>query len=208
MQERARRTRNRLVEAMRQAIHRRGVARTSIAEVLAATGVKKGSLYFHFADKDELALAALERAGEGFNELVDENLEGTTPGEQLRSFLDAVRAMHRETGFTRGCIFGNTALEMADEDPRYARLLRRVFAGWADRLTGVIAAAQERGEVRGELPPEALARQVVVAVEGGVMQARLWRSEEPLEEALTTLERLLIPASSPVAEVRGSGTHA
>jgi TetR/AcrR family transcriptional repressor of nem operon len=197
MQERARRTREELVAAMQQSIHRRGVTRTSLSEVLAATGAKKGSLYFHFADKDELALAALERAAEDFVGFTEKHLRGETPAAQLRAFLSAIRRMHRDTDFVRGCIFGNTALETADDDPRYRELLRGVFEGWVTRLTAVVGEAQARGEVRADLAPRALARQMVTAVEGGVMQARLWRSEEPLAESLTTLEGLMGLAPAP-----------
>ena len=200
MQERARRTREELVAAMQQSIHQRGVTRTSISEVLAATGAKKGSLYFHFADKDELALAALQRAAEDFAAFTENHLQGDGPAHQLRAFLEAIRQMHRDTDFVRGCLFGNTALETADDDPRYRELLRDVFEGWVGRLTVVVAEAQARGEVRSDLAPEALARQVVTAVEGGVMQARLWRSEKPLAESLTTLETLMGLAPAPLGE--------
>lgn len=200
MQERARRTREELVAAMQESIHQRGVTRTSLSEVLAATGAKKGSLYFHFADKDELALTALERAAADFAAFTEVHLSGQTPTEQLRAFLAAIRQMHRDTGFVRGCIFGNTALETADDDPRYRELLRGVFEGWVERLTAVVAEGQARGEVRSDLAPDALARQVVTTVEGGVMQARLWRCEQPLADALTTLESLMGLAPAPIEE--------
>ena len=192
MQERGRQTRAGLIEAMRQAIQARGVSRASIGDVLKATGAKKGSLYFHFRDKDELALAALDEAGEEFHDFVAEALRGgDTPEERLEAFFRRVLALHRGKGFVGGCIFGNTSLEMADADRRYAQLMRQVFTGWADQLSAVIAQAQEAGQVRGDLAPESLARQALAAIEGGVMFARLSKSEQPLEEALETLWALM-----------------
>jgi len=193
MQARGRRTRAELIQGMRDAIQEKGVARSSINDVLAATGIKKGSLYFHFADKDELALAALEQAGEEFLAFVAESLAVGTPRERLEAFLEKALSHHRETGFVGGCIFGNTTLEMADGDPRYSAVLERVFDDWVDKLAAVIGAGQEAGEIRADIPAAALGRQAVTVIEGGIMQARLRKSEQPLREALETLMALVQP---------------
>jgi TetR/AcrR family transcriptional repressor of nem operon len=198
MQARGRRTRAELIQGMRDAIQEKGVARSSINDVLEATGVKKGSLYFHFADKDELALAALEQAGEDFLDFVAESLKGNTPCERLDAFLEEAVSYHRQAGFVGGCIFGNTTLEMADSDPRYSAVLERVFSDWVGKLAEVIAASQEAGEIRGDISPAALGRHAVAAIEGGIMQARLQKSEQPLRESLETLKAL-------ASAERGSG---
>ena len=193
MQARGQRTRAELIGAMRSAIQRNGVARSSISDVLEATGIKKGSLYFHFADKDDLALAALEQAGENFLAFVDESLEGDTPWQRLEGFLERAIADHRRVGFVGGCVFGNTTLEMADADPRYGEVLSRVFDGWIRRLAEVIGQGQEAGEVRADMPAAALARHMVAVTEGGIMQARLGKAETALREPLETLKRLIQP---------------
>jgi TetR/AcrR family transcriptional repressor of nem operon len=190
MQERGKRTRAELIAGMRSAIQEKGVARSSISDVLDATGIKKGSLYFHFADKDDLALAALEQAGEDFLAFVTDSLTGDTPRERLDHFLETALAQHRDAGFVGGCVFGNTSLEMADADPRYSQLLERVFDDWVARLAREIAAAQEAGEIRSDIPAAALGRHAVAVIEGGIMQARLHKSEQPLRECLETLKTL------------------
>jgi len=193
MQARGQRTRAELIDGMRSAIQRNGVARSSISDVLEATGIKKGSLYFHFADKDDLALAALEQAGEDFLAFVTESLDGDTPWQRLEAFLERAIAHHRRVGFVGGCVFGNTTLEMADVDPRYGEVLSRVFDGWTRRLAEVIAQGQEVGEIRADWPAEALARHMVAVTEGAIMQARLGKAETAMREPLETLKRLIQP---------------
>lgn len=192
MQERGRQTRARLIEAMRRAIHDKGVSRASVGDVLKATGAKKGSLYFHFQDKDDLALAALNEAGEDFHDFVAEALSrGTTPEEKLEAFFQEVLAQHSAKGFVGGCVFGNTSLEMADADARYAELMQDVFEDWAGQLAAVIGTAQEAGRMRPDVPARSLARQALATIEGGIMFARLSKSEQPLRETLETLWALL-----------------
>ncbi|MEF8793041.1 TetR family transcriptional regulator C-terminal domain-containing protein [Thiohalorhabdus sp.] len=200
MQERGRQTRRQLITEMRRAIHQKGVTRTSIGDILKATGAKKGSLYFHFQDKDDLALTALDDAGKYFQTFVANALShGETPEEQLAGFFQAALDLHRRKGFVGGCVFGNTALEMADTDERYVRLMQDVFEAWGDQLAAVIERAQEAGRLNADAPAQSLARQILASVEGGIMQARLAKSEEPLREVLDTTWRLIggDPALSP-----------
>jgi AcrR family transcriptional regulator len=62
--EKGRATRDRLVEAAREAFGHRGYEATSVAEILDAAGVAKGALYHHFATKEALFDAVLNRVVE------------------------------------------------------------------------------------------------------------------------------------------------
>ena len=184
-------TRERLITEAALLIQRKGFTGTSIGDLVAATGVKKGSLYFHFLGKDELGLAVLERSRDKFNEFFDEALSGETPAQSLSNFFDAVVALHRRTGFVGGCIFGNTALEMSDGDERFTRVVDRFFADMAARLAGVVTAAQQAGQMRTDLPAGTLAEQIVMSLEGGIMLARLRKDEKPLRLCFDTLKVFL-----------------
>jgi AcrR family transcriptional regulator len=59
--EKGRATRERLVDAARDLFGRKGYEATSVAEVLEEAGVAKGALYHHFATKEELFDAVLDR---------------------------------------------------------------------------------------------------------------------------------------------------
>ncbi|MGA5821975.1 ScbR family autoregulator-binding transcription factor [Kitasatospora sp. NPDC094028] len=61
-QERAQRTRGRLLEAGAELFDRSGYAGATLGEIAAAAGVTKGALYFHFASKEDLAGAVLAQA--------------------------------------------------------------------------------------------------------------------------------------------------
>ena len=59
--EKGRATRERLIAAGREAFGRHGYDATSIAVILEAAGVARGALYHHFATKEELFDAVLDR---------------------------------------------------------------------------------------------------------------------------------------------------
>ena len=57
-------TRARIVEAAADLIYAHGVERTSLDDVMAASGASKSQLYHYFADKDALVLEVIARQTE------------------------------------------------------------------------------------------------------------------------------------------------
>lgn len=96
-QERARRTREQVLDAAAAEFAARGFAQTRLEAVVAHTGMSKGALYGHFRSKEELARALLTHAEQAWNALLAKAdrtsqeplaaLEQLTVGlaEQLRS---------------------------------------------------------------------------------------------------------------------------
>ncbi len=184
-------TKEKILEAAAKLIHRKGFGATSINDLLDATGIKKGSLYFHFPGKDALGLALLEKARSEFMDFLDTSLTGSTPGKRLDNFLNQVMETHKGRDFVGGCIFGNTALEMGDTGCHFASFIKNVFEEWERRLRDVITEAQDSGEVGRALPVDVLAGHMVAAIEGGIMLSRLKKDEKPLRDALTAVRLLL-----------------
>src|ERR1700689_1096980 len=56
----AERTRERLVQAAAREIYRAGFQSASLETILAATGVTKGALYYHFDSKEALGYAVVD----------------------------------------------------------------------------------------------------------------------------------------------------
>ena len=54
-------TRNALLDAAERVFSKRGVSRTSLADIAAAAGVTRGAIYWHFANKADLFWAMLAR---------------------------------------------------------------------------------------------------------------------------------------------------
>src|SRR5690349_24968665 len=52
-------TRNRILEAARRLIHERGYKNTGLQDILAESGVPRGSFYFYFPSKEALGLTLL-----------------------------------------------------------------------------------------------------------------------------------------------------
>ncbi len=184
-------TRQKILEDAAELFHTKGFGATSVRDLLQVTGMTKGSLYFHFSGKDEIGLEYLRQAGERFMAFLDEGLEGPSAVEKLDNFLQEAFAHHRARGFVGGCLFGNTALETSDTAPAFARVTAAAFNQWRKKLAVIIEQAQDDGTVYRIRSADELAEFVIAALEGGIMQSRLHKSEAPMKNCVETLRLML-----------------
>jgi TetR/AcrR family transcriptional repressor of nem operon len=118
---------------------RKGYEATSVADLVEALGINRGSLYGTFKDKRALFLAALERYDEREIGATVRHLRNTQgPGrERIQSLFDNFIRAVEERGDRRGCLVCNTAVELAAADPEIARHVQRSH----ERLTGAFSVA-------------------------------------------------------------------
>lgn len=123
----------------------RGISPAQLAD---ATGITKGSLYNAFPSKRDLFDACLERYQSDLSAMAERLRE--TPGPTrdavrfiLRSIVDDDLAQPQR----RGCLIGNTAVELAGSDPELAKRLRRM----QDESTGWFRVRIEQGQADGDV---------------------------------------------------------
>ncbi|MFJ9818336.1 TetR/AcrR family transcriptional regulator [Streptomyces sp. NPDC101151] len=147
---------------------RRGYEATSMADLVEHLGIGRASLYATFGNKHELYLKAFDRYERaGLTRIVRELSE---PGPALPAIRAVVRRYADEASDEQlrrsGCLVTNTAAELAPHDPASAR---RVERNW-DHLESTLHATLVRARAQGELPsdrdPLALARTLLVLMQG------------------------------------------
>jgi AcrR family transcriptional regulator len=74
-----------------------GYAGTSLRDIAAAVGMKAGSLYYHFASKEELAEEVLRIGVERVHQAVADRIRALGQGAPLRHKIEAAIAAHLKT---------------------------------------------------------------------------------------------------------------
>lgn len=125
------------------------------------SGVARKSIYRHFANKEDVASAALtERDERWMHWFRTESDKGETPRERILNMFTVLKSWFESDGF-RGCAFINTAGEVGDpEDP-----IRQIAKMHKQKLLDYVL------EVCGQLgveEPEILARQLLILLEGAI----------------------------------------
>ncbi len=112
--------RERILNAAYELFSQRGIRAVGTDEVIQRAGVAKATLYRHFATKNDLVLAVLERREQlwthGLIEAQSE-LRGNTPEERLLAIFDVMHEWFQSRDGYEGCSFINVLLELGPDHP-------------------------------------------------------------------------------------------
>ncbi|WOC14041.1 TetR/AcrR family transcriptional regulator [Gordonia sp. MP11Mi] len=144
-----------------------GYAATSPAMLAEATGVGKGSLYNAFGGKRETFERCLDRYRTLTTEMAGELLAhpGTTR-ECLSAALRYIVDNDLAQGSPRGCLIGNTAVELAGVDPDMARRVRAAQDESVDLLESRILRGKAEGDVDEGIDPRIFAEYLANTLAG------------------------------------------
>jgi len=156
------------LDAAMQLFWTKGYEATTLMDLMAATGLHKGSLYQAFGDKHSLFIQALKRYVHEMDRVEAEELKSArTPMEGLRSVAHTmIDFIDNEDDVPRGCMLMNALSELAPHDPEVQKVLEDHVNQMRRNITKVLAAAQASGEISVERPPEALAGMLMTFVAG------------------------------------------
>jgi TetR/AcrR family transcriptional repressor of nem operon len=163
------RTRRLLLQAAFQEIYRSGFRSADLDAILAAAGVTKGALYYHFDDKEALGYAVLDEVMAS-----DLHQKWVQPLQNPKDPIDAlVRIVQSESlkreDVRRGCPLLNLSQEMSGLDEGFRRRTARLFRDWHDAVAGALREGQKRGLVRNDIDANETATFLIATYEGYVV---------------------------------------
>jgi len=144
--------------------------------------VKKGSFYYFFDSKSDLAVAAINAWWEERRPLVIEMFRPEVPPlQRITKYLDFVADLqlqaYEETGQLLGCPLFTLGSEICTQDQRITALIQEILSSGPRYFEEAIREAQLRGEVKG--PCAALkARLLWAFYEGTLTRARIENNPE------------------------------
>ncbi|MFE0641170.1 ScbR family autoregulator-binding transcription factor [Streptomyces sp. NPDC058877] len=160
-QERARRTKSHILQSAAELFAERGYATVTLQDVAERAEMTKGAVYFHYTNKEALAVAVVQKHYARWPEIL-KGAEGihAKPFDVLTAVLDTVtQAFARDIVVQAGA---RLQIERALIDAE----LPEPYVGWEDYLTRLITEARDAGELREGVEPRAAARVLVAAFFG------------------------------------------
>jgi TetR/AcrR family transcriptional regulator, transcriptional repressor for nem operon len=177
-------TRARIVEAAAQLVGDRGVAGTSLDDIMAASQTSKSQLYHYFADKDALICAVVEQRAAAVVGFHASSLKTVRSLADLRNWRDIVVKLNRSRGGVGGCPIGSLASELSDRSEAARHRLADSLHAWEAHFVAAFETMVERGELSETANLRGLAIAVMGALQGGLLLAQTTRTSEPLELSL------------------------
>jgi len=158
-------SRDALTDALIGVVVERGLEAVSIRTVAAAAGVSIGAVQYHFATKDDLLLAAYERA-------IDQvalraravAAEDPPPRAYIRSLLRELLPLdgRREAELRVALAFSARSVN----SPRLTELYTEGYRALREAVTGALSEAAARGEAAPWVEPERDAVQAIAVADG------------------------------------------
>lgn len=171
------RTRGLLLQAAFREMYRSGFRSADLDTILAAAGVTKGALYYHFDNKEALGYAVVD-------EVIASNLhqKWVQPLRNAKNPIDVlVRIIQSESlkreDVQRGCPLLNLSQEMSGLDEGFRRRTAKVYKDWHDAMAEALREGQKRRVVRSDINANETATFLIAAWEGYVVLGK--NSQDP-----------------------------
>ncbi|WP_144094744.1 TetR/AcrR family transcriptional regulator [Croceicoccus sediminis] len=196
-------TRQRIMDVAQEAILRKGFDATSIEEIVASVEITKSGFFYHFPDKNALALALIERHIEvedalfddlfgRARELSDDPLQTMLIGLKLLAELIADMPNQHP-----GCIVATAAYQdrLFNRDVRASN--RKAVLGWRKRFRAMLDEIAAIYPPRDEVDLDAVADMVSGQVEGGIILSRALEDSSILPQQVVLLRSYIKLLFSP-----------
>ena len=192
-QARAEITRDAVLAGAAEVFLRLGYANASLNEIMAHSNVTKGALYFHFGSKEELARTVVD--------LGDRRLRAA-----MQNYFD------QRVPALESCIgISYVVADLAVSDPMVGAMLKlnqqigdfygtsgqNLLADWTQRHADLVGRAQDEGDLRGDIDPEAVSLMLQEMILGAHLVAS---GLDRLDKMAYQVERIwfyLLPAIVP-----------
>ena len=170
---RGRASRERIVERAAELFAERGIAGTSLDEVLAAAAAGKGQFYHYFRGRDDLVEAAVAHRCAQVLAGLTQALASVSTLAELERALAGFAAGFEQMGLP-GCPIGTLAAEVAGRNEAARVQAAAGLDAWERLFADALGRMRERGELRPDAAPQVLATALLASIEGGMVlsQAR------------------------------------
>lgn len=171
----------------------KGYEATSMADLMTAMDLNKGSIYQAFGDKHALFIKALERYTDNTHAYFKKVFATSkTAYEGMKIFLtEALVGYATGQPIRRGCFAVNSLVELGPHDPQAKAILVRQTERIEKLLKQQIQRGQEAGEFRTDIDAEALAIQVNIMLSGIMADCKAGGCRERTVVATETLLKMM-----------------
>lgn len=163
--------REKLLDAALQEITKNGYNGASVTDILNVAGGKKGSLYYHFSSKKDLALKMIEE-----KLLKEFQKEWDEVEQQTSNHLDTIIMQLQDCSqkdFQNGCILGTLIQEISYEDSDFNEALNQVIASFQGKLKSQLLKAKEAKEIKEDVDVDEVSMFLISILQGAMLMSKM-----------------------------------
>lgn len=188
----AQQTKQQIIEQAAILFNQNGYVGTSIAEIMRLTGLGKGTIYSHFSNKDEIAIAAFDYTLNEIIQAVMHNVEQQdTAIDRLTAFVDTFRGFTTQPIGVGGCPILNTAVESDDTHPALRLHVQQAVNQILALVGSILELGIRQGEIVATTDIEQVSTVIFATIEGAIMISKLYGNDLYLDRAIAHLRQYI-----------------
>ncbi len=197
-------TKKKLLKVAMELIWEQSYGSVGVEDICRRAGVTKGSFYFAFPSKSDLACAAYEESWQLKRPILDQIFSAQVGAmEQFEQYIDLIvkdqTEKYKTFGKMCGCPYCSIGSELSTQDENIRHKAQQMVERAIKYLTGAVRAADDEGLIS-EKDPATLAKQIYDFTIGVILQAKIDNDPEVLKRLKPGVFRLLgIKLPEPVA---------
>jgi TetR/AcrR family transcriptional repressor of nem operon len=168
-------TKERIIQSSAALFNTYGYHGCSLSHIMEATKLKKGGIYNHFRNKDEIAFEAFnfnyERVISRFKSMLS-NAE--TPTEKIFAIIDVFVSFIEDPMVQGGgCPIFNTAIDATNTHPALKDKAKEGINGLKKYIEYKLIEGISAGEFKEDINPKHMATIIMATLEGGIILSRV-----------------------------------
>jgi TetR/AcrR family transcriptional repressor of nem operon len=161
-------TRQNIIEKSMQLFSVKGYYNTSIADIIQATGLTKGGLYGHFANKQEIWYAVYAECTRIWKSIVFQDVKDISdPLERLARVIENSMKNYLGGGvFEGGCFLLTSLVDLAGQSASMSRHVLEGFQKFSALIRRWLEEAAQQGILREGLNPAEIGDFILISLNG------------------------------------------
>jgi len=196
-------TRDQIVALAQKLIQTQGSNGFSYRDLAAKIGIKTSSIHYHFPQKEDLLLAAVEDYHQRWHVAIRAIDPQLPADEQLRQYIAMQHSACRDSGSV--CLAGALAADVGSLPPAVREALQGFYRSNEDWLEGLLRQGQDDHALRCPKDAKAGGRALFAAIQGSLLAARLFHNEARTQDVVAGMVNDLVKQLPGVHPARQPG---
>jgi len=177
----AERTRQFIIEKAAPIFNQKGVAGTSMSDIMEATKLAKGGLYGNFESKEEICLEAYKYLTDSLAAEIKKSIDSKdTAKEKLFALLEFYENRLFKTN-NAGCPILNFGTEADDTNPVMKQKVNESINRFQGRISDIIKKGHEAGEFPKTFDADIFAIKMFTMIEGAILISKVQNSNKHMQ---------------------------
>jgi len=175
-----------VLKSAMQVFWEQGYDNTSIQDIVVVTGLKPGSLYNVYVNKEGLFEAVLDLyASQALRVAKEVLLDGDDGLKNIEKFLHEVVLSSISNEKTNGCLMVKTLLIVSHKDAKIQTYITKVFQEVERYIVTVLQSCKEKGQI--SVDPDDFARLIIITMYGAHVYSKTNKDEKALTQSIQIL---------------------